>query len=224
MRISTQFLCKAFALVGFVGVLASCGGIGGGGGGGGSSANYEGDLYLEVERDHIDSGDLNRITVEVANLNPSGSVLKFRISRSLRFVANSAVFFPGRDERRTVTPDVVDSTEYERYIVFFLDPREAIDEDYVSMQFTLRAVAGDEDGFIEVDLDNNDRTIQDGREFSADNAKFTAKDRRSIYIEPDSSMPTATPTVAASGTAGSGSGSSTPTPAATATASTGSGS
>jgi hypothetical protein len=164
---------------------------------------------------------LNRISVEVANLNPAGAVLKFRVSRSLRFVANSAVFFPGRDEQRVVTPDVVDSTEYERYIVFFLDPREAIGEDYVSLQFTLRAVAGDEDGFIEIDLDNNDRTIQDGREFSADNAKFTAKDRRSIYIEPDSSMPTATPTVAASGTAGSGS---TPTPAATATAAANSGS
>jgi hypothetical protein len=134
------------------------------------------------------------------------------------------VFFPDREERRVVTPDVVDSTEYERYIVFFLDPREAIDEDYVSLQFTLRAVAGDEDGFIEVDLDNNDRTIQDGREFSADNAKFTAKDRRSIYIEPDSSMPTATPTVGASGTAGSGTTGSTPTPAATATAATSSGS
>jgi hypothetical protein len=213
MRISTRSFVKTCALLAFVAVVASCGGIGGGGGGGGSSANYEGEFYLELERDHIDSGDLNRITVEVSNLNPAGSVLKFRISRSLRFVANSAVFFPGRDERRIVSPEVLDSTPYERYVVFFLDPREAIDGDYVSLQFTLRAVAGDEDGFIELDLDNNDPTIADSREFSANNAKFTAKERRSIYIEPDSSVPTATPTAAASGTPGA---SSTPTPAPTA--------
>lgn len=201
MRIlSKLFSHKVLLLTSFVSLLTSCGGIGGGGGGGSSSANYEGDLYLEVERDHIDSGDLNRISVEVANLNPQGSVLKFRISRSLRFVSKSAVFFPGRDERRSVTPDVVDSTEYERYIVFFLDPREAIDREYVSLQFNLRAVAGDEDGFIEVDLDNNDTTIADRREFSVENAKFTAKDRKSIYIEPDSSATNATPTPVASGT------------------------
>jgi hypothetical protein len=214
MRIPSQTLSfKALLVAGIVGILASCGGIGGGGGGGGSSANYEGDLYLEVERDHIDSGDLNRITAEVANLNPQGSILKFRISRSLRFVANSAVFFPGRDERRSVTPDVVDSTENERYIVFFLDPREAIDREYVSLQFNLRAVAGDEDGFIEIDLDNNDTTIADRREFSVENAKFTAKDRKSIYIEPDSSTPNSTPTPAASGT---------PAPTSTPSADTGS--
>ena len=192
-------------------LVASCGGIGGGGGGG-STVNYEGDFYLDLERDHIDSGDLNRISVEVANLNPEGSILKLRISRSLRYVTNSGVLFPDRDEERAVAPDELASTDSERYIVFFLDPRDAIGGDYISLKFTLRAVAGDEDGYIEVDLDNNDPSIPDSREFSGDNARFTAKERRSIFIEPDSSEPVSTPTPATSGTPGSGSGTATPNP------------
>lgn len=214
---SARFLVTLL-ITGVVIVTASCGGIGGGGGGGGSSVNFEGDFYLDLERDHIDSGDLNRISIEVANLNPQGAILKLRISRSLRYVPNSGVLFPNRDEQRAVAPNDLALTENERYIVFFLDPQDAIDGDYVSLEFTLRAVAGDEDGFIELDLDNNDPDILDSREFSAENPKFTAKQRRSIFIDLDSSMPTATPTAAASGTAGSGSGSSTSaTPAATPT-------
>jgi hypothetical protein len=201
-----------------VALLASCGGIGGGGGGGGGSENFEGDFYLDLERDHIDSGDLNKISVEVANLNPEGAILKLRVSRSLRYVPKSAVFFPNRDEQREVEPNELVPTDNERFIVFFLNPKDAIGGEYVSIELTLRAVAGDKEGFIELDLDNNDPAILDSREFSGDTPKFTAKERRSIYIEPDSTMATATPTAAASGTAASGSGGVSATPAATATA------
>lgn len=209
MRISSRTISKATFISGVVALIAACGGIGGGGGGGGSTPNYEGDYYLEVERNHIDSGDLNKISVEIANLNPRGAILKFRMSRSLSYVRNTAVRFPDREERRSIAPDRFVSDDSERFLVFFLDPREAIGGDYISLQFTLKGVAGDEDGFLEIDLDNNDPSVPDSREFSIEKPNFTAKDRRSIYIEPDSSTGGGTPTPVASGTT---------TPAATGTA------
>jgi hypothetical protein len=196
-------------------LLYACGGIGGGGGGGGSGDNYTGDVWLDLESDHIDSGELMNVSVEVSGLNAKGSVLKFRTSRSLRFVKSSAIMFPARDEEVRISPDELVATEYERYIVFFLDPDQAIDGDYVSLTFTLKAVSGDEDGFIEVDLDNNDPNVADSREFQSSAARFTAKQRRSVYIEPDSSAPTPTP---GADTTGTPTGEGTPTPAATATA------
>lgn len=178
-------------------LLYACGGSGGGG----SSDNYAGDVFLDLERDHIDSGDLNKVSVEVANINPEGSVLKIRMSRSLRYVKSSAIMFPDRKEERRVSPSEEAGTEYERYLVFFLDTEDALGGDYVSLELTLKAMSGDEEGFIEVDLDNNDPSVPDSREFKATDAKFTAKQRRSIFIELDSSAPTPTPTPAVTGTA-----------------------
>jgi hypothetical protein len=177
----------------FILILASCGG-GGGGGGGGVSDNYEGDLHIELERDHIDSGDLNRITIDVTNLNQNGSVLKIRTSPSLKLVRKSAILFPDRSEERPISADADVGNENERFTVFFLYPSDALDDDYVSLEFTLKAVSGDEDGFIEVDLDNNDPNTSDSSEFSLSQPRFTAKLRRSIFIESDSSAPTPTPT------------------------------
>jgi hypothetical protein len=193
-------------------LLYACGGIGGGGGGG-SEDNYAGDVWFDLERDDLDSGDLMNVSVEVAGLNPKGSILKFRTSRSLRFVKSSAIMFPDREEQMRVSPDDDVATEYERYIVFFLNPDQAIGGDYVSIKFTLKAVSGDEDAFIEVDLDNNDQNVADSREFKPSDARFTAKQRRSVYIEPDSSAPTPTPGANVTGTP---TGTGTPTPAATA--------
>ena len=193
-------------------LLYACGGIGGGGGGGGSGENYSGDVWFDLEKDHLDSGDLMNVTVEVGGLNPKGSILKFRTSRSLRFVKSSSIMFPDREEQVRVSPAEDVATEYERYVVFFLDPDRAIDGDYVSLEFTLKAVAGDEDGFIEVDLDNNDPNVADSREFKPGSARFTAKHRRSVYITPETSAPTPTPGPSTTGTP---SGTGTPTPAAT---------
>ena len=202
---------KSLFITSLVTIVAACGGLGGGGGGGGSGANYEGDLYLELERDQIDSGDLDKVNIEVANLNPHGAILKVRMPLSLRYVQNSAVMFPGRDERRPISPDRSVADDNQRFLVFFLDPREAIDQEYVSLQFTVKALAGDEDGYVEIDLDNNDPSIPDSREFSLDDPNFTAKDRRSIYVQPESSIAPKTPTPTASGTT-------TPTVGATPTA------
>lgn len=169
--------------------LTSCGG----GGGGGTDSNYPGNIVIDLERDHIDSGDMNRISLEVVDINALGSVLKVRISRSLQYVRGSATLFPNRREERPLAPDDRYSTDNERFLVFFLYPRDAIGGDFISLSFDLKAVSGDKEGFIEVDLDNNDPKIPDGREFNPMSPQFTAKERRSIYIEPDSTQPTPTP-------------------------------
>jgi hypothetical protein len=178
-----------FLLILAAGFLCSCGG----GGGGGSEDNYAGDVWFDLERDHIDSGDLTKVSVEVASLNRSGSILKFRTSRSVRFVKSSAVLFPDRDEEMRISPDEDVATDFERYIVFFLDPDQALGGDFISLEFTVKGVSGDEDGFIEVDLDNNDGNIPDDREFRPGAARFTAQQRRSLYVEPESSEATPTP-------------------------------
>ncbi len=208
-------LFKRTCLALSIGLLYACGGIGGGGGGGGSDDNEAGDVWLDLERDEIDSGDLTNVSVDVANINPKGAILKFRFSRSLKYVKNSGIMFPDREEERRVSPSDEVGTEYERYVVFFLYPDQAIGGDFVSLKFTLKAVTGDEEGFIEVDLDNNDPNVADGREFQADMARFTAKHQRSIYIHPESSAPTPTPGADTTGTPASG----TPSPSATGTAS-----
>jgi hypothetical protein len=180
---------KAF-IIATMSLLYACGG----GGGGGSSENYAGDVFLDLESDHIDSGDLNKISIEVTDINPEGSVLKIRMSRSLRYVKSSAVMFPDREEEMRVSPSEEASTDYERYLVFFLSPEDALGGDYISLNFTVKAVSGDEDGYIEVDLDNNDPSVSDSQEFKVSAPKFTAKQHRSIFIELDSSEPTPTPT------------------------------
>ena len=170
--------------------LTSCGS----GGGGGSDSNYAGNIVVDLERDHIDSGDMNRISLEIVDINPQGSILKIRLSKSLQYAKGSAVLFPNRREERTITPDDRFATENERFLVFFLYPRDAISGDFMSISFNVKGITGDKNGFVEVDLDNNDPKIPDSREFDPAAPQFTAKERRSIYIEPDSTQPTPTPT------------------------------
>jgi len=178
-------------------IITACGG---GGGGGGSDSNYSGNIAIDLERDHIDSGDINRVSLEVVDINPNGSVLKIRLSKSLLFVKGSAVLFPGRDEESETTPDERAETDNERYLVFFLYPSDAIGGDFISLSFNVKGITGDKKGFIEVDLDNNDPSIPDEQEFDAASPRFTAKVHRSIYIDADSSEPTPTPTPSGTGT------------------------
>lgn len=182
-------------------LVTACGGIGGGAGGGGESdSNYAGNIAIDLERDHIDSGDLNRVSLDVVDINPNGTILKIRLSKSLLYVKGSAVFFPGRDEERLATPDERAETTNERFLVFFLYPEDAIGGDFISLTFNVKGLSGDKDGFIEVDLDNNDPSVPDSQEFDADSPRFSAKVRRSIYVDADTSEPTPTPVPAGTGT------------------------
>lgn len=190
---------KKLLLVALISTISSCGGIGGGGGGGGSSANYAGNVYLELERDYLDSGDLSRVKIEINDLNPDGAILKIRTSRSLRYNPNSGLLFPDRDEQRRVSPSEESTSDTDRFVVFFLYPRNAIDEHFISLQFDIKAATGDEEAFLEVDLDNNDPNIPDSLEFRSNDPRFSALERREIYIEPEDGEPEATPTPAATG-------------------------
>lgn len=172
-------------------LLTACGG---GGGGESSDSNYAGNIAIDLERDHIDSGDINRISLEVVDINPNGSLLKIRLSKSLLYVKGSAVLFPQRNEQRPTAPDDRVATDDERFLVFFLYPHDALGADFISLSFNVKGITGDKDGFIEVDLDNNDPSIPDIQEFDPNAPRFTAKERRSIYIDSDTSEPTPTPT------------------------------
>jgi hypothetical protein len=180
-------------------IVTACGG----GGGGSTDSNYTGNIVIDLERDHIDSGDINRVSLEVVDINPKGSLLKIRLSKSLLYVKGSAVLFPHREEERPTAPSDRVATEEERFLVFFLYPSDAIAGDFISLSFNVKGIAGDKRGFIEVDLDNNDPSIPDSQEFDPSAPRFTAKERRSIYIDADTSEPTPTPTPSGTQTPGS---------------------
>jgi hypothetical protein len=171
-------------------ILSSCGG---GGGGGGSDTNFAGELSLDLERDNLDSGDLTQVRIEVRDLNKSGAILKVRSSTSLRYVRNTAALFPDRDEELRVSPSTDEATENERYLVFFLSSEDALGGDFIQLELTMKATKGDDDAFIELDLDNNDANIPDSKEFSVESPRFSAVVERSLYIARDASEPTPTP-------------------------------
>ena len=174
--------------------IASCGGIGGGGGGdGGGTANYPGSLSLSVERDRIDSGDMNRVQIEINDLNPDGAILKFHYPNSLRYVENSAILFPDREEQSDISPYDEVSIDGERYLVFFLYPSSALNDVFISLEFDLKATKSDSEAYVEVDLDNNDLNIVDRLEFKASSPRFSALERWDIVIEAESTDPTPTP-------------------------------
>ena len=189
---------KRLAIIILVTMLISCGG---GGGGGGSDTNFTGDLSLDVERDSLDSGDLTQVKIDVRDLNENGAILKIRSSTSLRYVRNTAVLFPDRDEELRVSPSTDQATENERYVVFFLSPEDAIGRDYIQLEFTMKATRGDDDAFIELDLDNNDANIPDSKEFSITSPRFSAVVERGLYIARDASEPTPTPEPSGTATA-----------------------
>lgn len=174
--------------------IASCGGIGGGGGGdGGGTANYPGSLTLSVERDRIDSGDMDRVQIEINDLNPDGAILKFHYPNSLRYVGNSAILFPNREEQSDISPYDEVSIDGERYLVFFLYPSSALNDVFISLEFDLKATKSDSEAYVEVDLDNNDLNIVDRLEFKASSPRFSALERWDIVIEGESTDPTPTP-------------------------------
>ena len=174
--------------------IASCGGIGGGGGGdGGGTANYPGSLSLSVERDRIDSGDMDRVQIEINDLNPDGAILKFHYPNSLRYVGNSAILFPNREEQSDISPYDEVSIDGERYLVFFLYSSSALNDAFISLEFDLKATKSNSEAYVEVDLDNNDLNILDSLEFKASSPRFTALERWDIVIEAESTDPTPTP-------------------------------
>ena len=163
--------------------IASCGGGGGGGSDDGSgTANYPGSLTLSVERDRIDSGDMDRVRIEINDLNPAGAILKFHYPNSLRYVENSAILFPDREEQSDISPYDEVSIDGERYLVFFLYSSSALNDAFISLEFDLKATKSNSEAYVEVDLDNNDLNILDSLEFKASSPRFTALERWDIVI------------------------------------------
>lgn len=188
----------SFALICSFVVCLACGGGGGGGGGG---TNNPGEVVLTVERGHIDSGDIANVRVEVFDINEAGVVLKLKFTKALKYIKGSAYFYKGEDKQREVTPNFDSSDSNARYLVFFFSRRSAYGRSHISLDLNLKAVSGDPDGYVEVDLDNNDPTVPDLNEFSTKNPGFTAQERSAVEID---------------GTVSSGGGTPTPTPTAAA--------
>jgi hypothetical protein len=197
--------------------VASCGGGGGGGGGGSSSgdgSNDPGYTTFQLERDSLDTGDITNASVTVYDINPQGVVLKFYYPLSLRFLPNSAFIYTGNSETPEAVTPIGATTEEGRYLVFFLSPAPDGEPNQRTVQINLKAVSGDQEAFLEIDLDNNDPTIPDSYEFNAGKPNFTAIDRFNVDI---GGKPAGTPTPVGTGTAAPGG---TTTPAATATPAT----
>lgn len=191
--------------------VASCGvgGGGGGGGGGDESENYPGYTSFQLERESLDTGDITESSVTVHDINPGGVILKFFYPTSLRFLPNSAFMYTGNSTSPEAVTPIGATTEEGRYLVFFLSPVPEGQPNQRTIQINLKAVAGDLEAFLEIDLDNNDPTIPDAYEFNAGKPNFTAIDRFNIDI---GGKPAGTPTPLGTGTPAG-----TATPAATAT-------
>lgn len=180
----------------------ACGGIGGGGGGGGSDTNDPGEIALTLDRSHIDSGDIARVRVDVFDINENGVVLKLKFTKALSFMRGSAFFYKDEDKERAVTPNFDTSDADSRYLVFIFSRRSAYGKSHISLDLDLKAIAGDPEGYIEVDLDNNDPIVPDSQEFSASNPRFSAQERSGMRIDGSTGAGSATPTPAATAAAG----------------------
>lgn len=190
------------SLVCSLAMCVACGGIGGGGGGGGSDTNDPGELALTVDRSHIDSGDIVRIRLDVFDINENGVVLKLKFTKALSFMRGSAFFYKDEDKERAVTPNFDTSDADARYLVFIFSRRSAYGRSHISLDLDLKAIAGDPEGYIEVDLDNNDPIVPDSQEFSANNPRFSAQERSDMRIDGSPGAGSATPTPAATAAAG----------------------
>jgi hypothetical protein len=127
----------------------------------------------------------------------------------LIYSKNSAVVFPGEKFERNFPPFTEATTAGERYLVFFVYPRQETG-DAVRLVLNLKAIEADEDSFIELGISNNDPNIPDSSEFSVSQPFFSAEDRASVFIRGVAAS--ATPTPATSGTP-SPTPTTTPTPA-----------
>jgi len=196
MRTRARNIAQASALLvgaALSALIASCGGGGGGGGSSDSSPNNAGSVSLNVEKSQMDSGDKNRVTIEINDLNARGVLLKVHYPVALRYVENSARLFPDTEEETRLSPADESTLKGERYLVFFLYPSAALDDSYISLEFDLKAIKSNPDAFVEVDLDNNDPAVPDSSEFRPATPRFSALERWDVEIVGESTDPTPTP-------------------------------
>jgi hypothetical protein len=204
MKLSRLHFRTTLSIVAIAGLFAACGSPPGTGGGGGGdrSANDPGDISLSVEKHDMDSGDFNRIHVDLFDINESGIILKFRYPSSIKYSKGSAVLFPGESEEFAITPYTEATSGKDRYLVFFISSDMAFGHGDLPLELDLKAITQDEEAFVEADLDNNDPRIDDNDEFRVSTPKFTAREHEDIFIrDENSSKPsgsaTATPTPSA---------------------------
>ncbi len=196
MRTRARNIAKASALIvgaALSALVASCGGGGGGDGGSSSSPNNAGSVSLNVEKGQMDTGDKNRVTIEINDLNARGVLLKVHYPAALRYVDNSARLFPDREEETRISPFDEAILKGDRYLVFYLYPSSAINDNYISLEFDLKAIKSNPDAYVEVDLDNNDPAVPDSGEFRAASPRFSALERWDVEIIGESTDPTPTP-------------------------------
>ena len=215
MPLGSRTIARSLALIATGIAVASCG-VGGGGGGGGSdtSDNYPGYTDFQVERDSLDSGDLTNVTLTAYDINEDGIFIKFHYPSSLSFQYGSAMTYAGDAETWQASAPFDSATiGSDKYLVFSVARPPADQTNRVAISFTLRAISGDPSAYIEVDLDNNDPTVPDSKEFNSTDPQFSSDDRWNISI---GGPVAATPTPAATGSA-TPAATGSATPAATAT-------
>lgn len=199
---ATLITCAASAGIGI-----GCGGIGGGGGGGSDQPNAPGNIFMNLERDVIDVGNLSQVYIEANDINKNGVLLKFHYPTSLTYSKRSAVLFPGEDKEEYIFPYTEATSGSDRYLVFFFTPSQRIGDD-IRLALNLKAIQKDQSAYIEVGLSNNDPNVHDSEEFKVNRPFFAPLDREDIVIR--GSTVKGTPTPSASGTKTPAAGATTP--------------
>jgi hypothetical protein len=174
--------------------------LGCGGGGGRSAPNDPGDVFITLEKSTIDVGNFSQLYLEANNINENGVLLKLRYPTSLTYSKRSAVLFPGEDKEEYIFPYTEESTDSERYLVFFFTPSKRIGDD-IRMALNLKAIKKDDDAFVEIGLSNNDPNVFDSQEFKINRPFFSPLDREDIYIRGLASEASKTPSSSATASA-----------------------
>jgi len=167
-------------------------------GGGGSDDPFSpGGSAIEADPTSIDTGERSTITVQLADPNPRGVVLKIRFSTQLSYVnRSSTILVNGNEIRRDPDEKGTSAADSKYYLVFVLTPIDFGDASYLELKLFVHgdtatvssssssgstsSSGASTDARIEVDADLVDPAVDDQFDISAPD--FTAEDGASVEI------------------------------------------
>ncbi|MCI5064229.1 hypothetical protein MRY87_00740 [bacterium] len=171
-KFSLPALCAVLLL------LSACGG-----GGGDDSFSGAGGVVLSLQPSSIDVGDRTRVTLNIFEVNEDGVVVKVNFPEALSYVGGTAKLVIDGDEEEIEPDESVDGDDEDRFLVFFL-AEDIFDRDGEgTVQFELQARDSLSDGEVSVDIDVDDPTVPNNREFSVETPQFQAEDTAQIQID-----------------------------------------
>jgi len=178
LKITKRLTILLITLTFLVSALSSCGGSSSSGGSDFFGAGF---VSISAQPNQIDTGNRTKITTFISDTHKDGVLLKFRMPLALFYVPGTARLRVDNNEK-TLTPDVNIETADEIFMVYFLEQKDFGMNNVGKLTFELRGNEILSKGRVEVDLDVNDKFIEDEVEFDPENPEFTATDWVEITV------------------------------------------